>query len=243
MAMRPAGGSAVRKRALAIQHVGFENLGCFAPVLEQAGYAVSYREVGLHGLDAGEAATADLLIVLGGPIGAYEDGKYPFVGAEAGMLRSRLAARRPTMGVCLGAQLMARALGARVYPGPEKEIGFAPVQLTAEGRASCLAVFAHHPLLHWHGDTFDLPPGATLLASTRICVNQAYALGNYAIAFQFHPEAGAPGFEQWLIGHSCELAGAKKDVAQLRADYARLAPELKPRSEACLRQWLAQLAD
>jgi GMP synthase (glutamine-hydrolysing) len=104
------------------------------------------------------------------------------------------------MGICLGAQLIARAAGARVYPSGVKEIGFAPITLTEAGCDSCLAAFADDPLtLHWHGDTFDLPEGATLLASTPGCRNQAFSLGPTVIGFQFHPEAGGPGFERWLI--------------------------------------------
>lgn len=228
----------VHKRALAIRHVAFEDLGHFGLALEGAGYTVSYRDVGLHGVDTGEADAADLLIVLGGPIGAYEDDRYPFLNVEVEILKARLAAERPTMGICLGAQLMARALGGRVYPGAEKEIGFGALELTAAGRQSCLAHFENQPVLHWHGDTFDLPEGAVLLASTRVCKNQAFAFGPSAVAFQFHPEAGAAGFEQWLIGHACELAGAGKDVNELRAAYAKHAPEVRPRAEACLREWL-----
>ncbi|HVZ83119.1 MAG TPA: glutamine amidotransferase [Terracidiphilus sp.] len=229
------------RTALAIRHLAFEDLGHFAPVLAEAGYAVDYLDIGLDPLDAQRTAAADLLIVLGGPIGVYEDDKYPFLTAEIALLTERLAARRPTLGICLGAQLMARALGARVYPGPAKEIGFAPLALTEAGRASCLAVFENQPVLHWHGDTFDLPAGATLLASTAVCMQQAFALGRNAIGFQFHPEAGAPGFERWLIGHTCELAAAGKSIPELRASYAHLAPHLAEPAQRCLRLWLGQL--
>jgi len=229
----------MNKSAVVIRHLAFEDLGHFAPVLAEAGYDARYCDVGLDALDA--AATADLLIVLGGPIGVYEDDKYPFLADEIALLTARLAAKRPTLGICLGAQLMARALGARVYPGPAKEIGFAPVTLTEAGRASCLAGFEGKPVLHWHGDTFDLPAGAMLLASTAICTQQAFAFGQNAIGFQFHPEAGAAGFERWLIGHTCELAAAGKSVHALRADYERLAPTLAKPAQECLRQWLGQL--
>lgn len=227
------------KSAVAIRHLAFEDLGHFAPVLAETGYDVRYCDVGLDALDA--ASGADLLVVLGGPIGVYEEDKYPFLADEIALIEARLAARRPTLGICLGAQLMARALGARVYPGPAKEIGFAPLTLNAAGRASCLVGFEGKPVLHWHGDTFDLPAGAALLASTAVCTQQAFALGRNAIGFQFHPEAGAAGFERWLIGHTCELAAAGKSVLALRADYARLASELAGPAQQCLRQWLAQL--
>lgn len=229
------------KTALVVRHVAFEDLGHFAPVLADAGYDVRYCDIGLNELNAAGFVAADLVIVLGGPIGVYEEDKYPFLSQEIGLIRARLAAKRPTLGICLGAQLMARALGARVYPGPAKEIGFSPLTLTDAGRASCLSVFEGKPVLHWHGDTFDLPVGATLLASTQICTQQAFSLDRNAIGFQFHPEAGAAGFERWLIGHTCELAAAGKSIPALRADYERLAPLLAEPAQSCLRQWLNQL--
>ncbi len=164
-----------------------------------------------------------------------------FLREEIGLLEQRLAAGRPTVGICLGAQLMARALGARVHSGPEKEIGFAPVALAGEGRASCLAAFDGSPVLHWHGDAFELPGGAVRLASTRACENQAFAYGRNAIGFQFHPEAGGGGFERWLIGHAFELAQAGVDVPALRAAHEARAPDLERRADACLTAWLGQL--
>jgi GMP synthase (glutamine-hydrolysing) len=231
------------KSALVVRHVAFEDLGHFAQVLASSGYGVSYCDVGLDAFGPATFAATDLLIVLGGPIGVYEEDKYPFLTQEVELIRDRLAAKRPTLGICLGAQLMARALGARVYPGPAKEIGFSPLTLTSAGRASCLSAFEGKPVLHWHGDTFDLPAGATLLASTEICTQQAFSLGRNAIGFQFHPEAGAAGFERWLIGHTCELAAAGKSIPALRADYERLAPQLAKPAEDCLLKWLSQLED
>jgi GMP synthase-like glutamine amidotransferase len=133
----------------------------------------------------------DLLVCLGGPIGAYEEAAYPFLRDELALIERRLAAARPTLGICLGAQLMARALGARIYPAPAKEIGWGEVRLSEAGQKGPLRHFAGVPVLHWHGDTFDLPKGAELLASTVLCANQAFAFGRYALAFQFHPETTA----------------------------------------------------
>ena len=227
------------KTAVAIRHVGFEDLGAFASVLEAFGYETRYLDVGIDNLV--DSQGADLLIVLGGPIGAFEDDIYPFLSEEVEILRDRLARSKPTLGICLGAQLMARALGALVYPCPAKEIGFAPITLTADGQASCLAPFAENPVLHWHGDTFDLPEGATLLASTPICANQAFAYGPNALAVQFHPEAGGAGFEPWLIGHAFELSVLKVDVSALRNQNASLSAALTNRAHECLELWLAQL--
>ena len=230
------------KSALVIRHVGFEDLGAFAGPIRDAGYTTHYWDPGGDDLRSRTPETADLLVVLGGPIGAYEDETYPFLKAEIDCLEQRLAADRPTLGVCLGAQLIARAAGARVYPSGGKEIGFAPISLTEAGKTSCLAPFAHDPItLHWHGDTFDLPAGAERLASTTLCENQAFALGPHVIGFQFHPEASGHGMEQWLIGHAVELSTAGIDIPRLRADAVAHGRRLEDKAHAVARAWLAQL--
>ncbi len=119
------------KRAVAVRHVAFEDLGYLEAVLCARGYGVQYMDAGTDDLAGLEGQPPDLLVVLGGPIGAYEDETYPFIRDELKVLEARLVRDLPTLGICLGSQLMARALGARVYPGPRKEIGWAPVTLTA----------------------------------------------------------------------------------------------------------------
>jgi len=227
--------------AVAIRHVAFEDLGAFAPPIERAGYKIHYYDAGLDPLWTLEPVKTELVIVLGGPVGAYEDDLYPFLREELDLLEERLAAGRPTLGICLGAQLMARALGARVHPGRAKEIGFTPLTLTDAGRISCLRGFDQQPVLHWHGDTFDLPDGAVRLAETAICENQAFAYGSNALGVQFHPEAGGEGFERWLIGHAHELAHEKIDVRRLRAEQSARQLALQGQAEACIAEWLANL--
>jgi len=144
------------KLAVAIRHVSFEDLGNFGPVLAARGFEVRYIDCGTDDVAAIDPFAPDLLIVLGGPIGAYEDDLYPFIKDEVSLLEQRLKARRPTLGVCLGAQMIARTLGARVYPAPHKEIGWSRLTLTAAGGVSPLQ-HLKSPVLHWHGDTFDLP--------------------------------------------------------------------------------------
>jgi GMP synthase (glutamine-hydrolysing) len=230
------------RSAVVIRHVHFEDLGAFAPVLERHGYRVRYLDPSLGELPAATADAADLLVVLGGPIGAYEDDLYPFLHDELELIARRLADERPLLGVCLGAQLIARALGARVHPGPAKEIGWAPLTLTDAGRESPLKPLDDLPVLHWHGDTFDLPEGAVRLASTPICANQAFAIGDHVLAFQFHPEATEAGFERWLVGHACEIAGAPGiSVPGLRAQACDLAASSAAQGQACLDAWLAGL--
>jgi GMP synthase (glutamine-hydrolysing) len=155
--------------AVAIRHISFEDLGSFTAPIEEAGYRVEYLDVGLHDLSNFDSAKPDLLVVLGGPIGVYEDAYYPLLTDEIRILGERLSTGRPILGICLGAQLIAKPLGAKVYPGPGKEIGWAPIQLSSIGRKSALRHLDDGPAFHWHGDTFDLPVNCDLLASTEVC--------------------------------------------------------------------------
>jgi GMP synthase (glutamine-hydrolysing) len=229
----------MRKSALVIRHVHFEDLGTFAPVLTQLGYDIAYVNAPTDDLFLASCQPADLLVVLGGPIGVYEIESYPFLNPEIDMIRERLLARRPTLGICLGAQLMAAALRSPVYPGPAKEIGWFPLLLTAEGQSGPLRHLADTVMLHWHGDTFDLPPNATRLASTEICANQAFAIGNHALAFQFHPEVDADRIEYWLVGHAAEIAAARLSVTELRANAKKFGRALKSSGQACIEEWLS----
>ena len=231
------------KRALAIRHVAFEDLGILPPLLAARGFSPSYRDAGVDRLDDLRLAQQDLLIVLGGPIGAYEEDRYPFLTDELRVIGECLRNNVPVMGICLGAQLVARALGARVYPGSAKEIGIAPVALTASGRQSCLRHLegAGHQVLHWHGDTFDLPAGATRLASTAITPNQAFSVGTRVLALQFHLEADPAQLERWLIGHAAELSGAGIDVAALRAQCREQGPGMALAGAKVTQEWLAAI--
>jgi len=228
--------------ALAIRHIAFEDLGTFEDVLHEHGFAVRYVEAGVDDLSSLDVREPDLLVMLGGPIGAYEEAAYPFVLDQVRIAERRLSVGKPILGVCLGAQIMARALGARVYPGPAKEIGWTPLTLTEAGRASCIAPLdgALTSMLHWHGDTFDLPAGATLLASTALTPNQVYSVGRTALAFQCHAEVRTKFIERWLVGHACELAHAGISPAALRGAAATHGPALEAQGRKCFAAWLAE---
>jgi len=231
----------MRQRSCAvIQHVAFEGLGGFAGPLEAAGYQVTVINAadGVPDVMGGE----DLVIILGGPISANDDHAYPFLRDELRLIDRRLNRNQPVMGICLGAQLIARTAGARVYPQPTKEIGFAPITLSRHGKTSCLSAFEQDPVaFHWHGETFDLPNGASRLASTPACENQAFTLGDTAIGFQFHAEATGRDIEHWLVGHAAELAQTKIDPVALRRDAARYADHLSAKAEVVIRSWLSEM--
>lgn len=232
------------KSVVAIQHVAFENLGSFEPVLVERGYTVRYVPAWSAGLaEQVRDAAPDLLVVLGGPIGVYEDQDYPFLRDEIELLAQRLAAGQATLGICLGAQLMAAALGASVYASGAKEIGWSPLTLSAAGQDSALRFLsgAATDVLHWHGDTFSLPKGAVHLASTEACHNQAFAYGAHALGLQFHAEVLGENIEHWLVGHACEIAQSEGvEVQALRRDTARHGALLQAQARRFFGAWLAQ---
>jgi GMP synthase (glutamine-hydrolysing) len=229
------------KLALAIRHVHYESCGTLEDVLLERGFTVRYVEAGLEPLEDLDLCAADMLISLGAPIAAYEEDRYPWIRDELRLIERSIARLKPTLGICFGAQLVARALGARVYPAPAPELGWKPLLLTEEGKISSIAQLAPEAasLLHWHADSFDLPPQATLLASTPGVPHQIFEWGDHVIGFQCHPEFRASDIESWLIGHAFEIAGAGgAQVEQLRRDTARFAPALVRQARGALGDWL-----
>jgi len=228
----------MNRLALVVRHVPFEDLGILAPVLADRGYSVQYLEAGVDAIDAAALAEADLAVILGGPVGVYETGRYPFLEPELRAIGARLRQDRPTLGICLGAQLMAAALGAEVAPTGRVEIGYAPLTLTADGQASPLRAVQSVPVLHWHGDQFGIPAGARRLAETPGFPNQAFSLGPRILGLQFHLEADASRIEQWLIGHACELSLRGVDPAAVRRDAGRHGPALARCARQAIELWL-----
>ena len=227
---------------MAIFHVPFEDLGTLEPELRNAGFEIHSLDASTSDLKNADTLAPDLLVVMGGPVGVYETEAYPFLEDEVVLIRKRLTAQKPTLGICLGAQLMAAALGARVYPGTKgKEIGWGALQKgrDAERCHSLQALFEEGVrVLHWHGDTFDLPVGAFHLARTSQYENQAFAMGNYALAMQFHPEVTASALERWYVGHCAELSGAGIPIPQLRRESIRFASQLQASAKVVWSEWL-----
>jgi GMP synthase (glutamine-hydrolysing) len=226
------------KTCLAIRHVAFEDLGLLGPLVSARGYDIRYHDAGIDAFAADTLIAPDLVIVLGGPIGVYETEAYPFIPDEIAAVAARLQTSRPMLGICLGAQMMATALGARVAPGPAKEIGWAPLTLSDAGRQSVLAPLAASPVLHWHGDNCALPAGCRCLASTAHCPVQAFERTPSQLGLQFHLETEAPRFEAWLVGHTVELAKSGLDPRDLREQARTVGPAVREIGRGVLAAWL-----
>ncbi len=232
--------------ALAIRHVEVEDCGTLADVLEARGFELRYADAGRDDLRALDAAAPDLLISLGGPASVYDAGKHPWITDELRLVERRIASGKPMLGICFGAQVLSQVLGARVYTAPTPELGWKPLQLTLEGQASLVRPLGaqHTSMLHWHGDIFDLPRGAVLLASTDEAPHQIYRYGDAVLAFQCHPEVRVSEMDDWLVAYADEVAAATGVSAeQLRSDTRRLGPTLAQQAQAVFGSWLDVVSD
>ncbi len=218
-----------------IQHLAFEDLGSIGDVLRKRGVIAGTIDA-TRG-DFNSARDSDLVIVLGGPISANDTKRFPFLADERALIEHRLRRALPTLGICLGAQLMAQVLGAKVYPMAHKEIGFSALRLTEAGKTHALSAVTT-PVLHWHGEMFDLPSGALRLASTDLCREQAFAFEMHSLALQFHLEVRARELERWLVGHIVELEAAGADLETLRSQAKQWSDALEKEAHRVLSAWL-----
>lgn len=224
------------KTGLIIRHVPYEGIAGFREPIEAAGYTLDRVDVTDPRFSGLDFLAPDLLLMMGGPMGVYEREAHPWIGCEIERLAGRIERGLPTLGVCLGAQMIAAAMGAEVHPGPEFEIGFAPVALNPAGAESPLRHVEQVPVLHWHGDTFHLPEGVELLASTAAYAHQAFRRGPELLALQFHAEMGEdPRFHVWLDGAD---EHARED---LRADHDALGAQAVRAGRAMMAEWLRGL--
>lgn len=187
-------------RLLVFQHVAHEILGTLDPLLRDAGFRIKYVNFERHPNTLPSLEGYNGLIVLGGPMNVDEVDDYPNLLTEVDLIQEAVAKNLPILGICLGSQLLAKALGAKVRKNSEKEIGWYEVYPTDKGKDDPLVsnFTNREQIFQWHGDTFDLPQGAELLASSPLCKNQAFRYKENVYGFQFHLEVDKPMIERWL---------------------------------------------
>jgi GMP synthase-like glutamine amidotransferase len=195
-------------RAHYLQHVPFEGLGSIGPWLAAAGYEISATRF-FDSPALPDPEHPDLLVVMGGPMSVNDETAFPWLAAEKAFVRRVVESGTPVLGICLGAQLIAAAMGSKVYRGPEKEIGWHPVRgVVSAGGSTAFRFPPEAEVFHWHGETFDLPVGATLLASSAACENQAFQIGRSAIGLQFHLETTPESAREIVTNCRDELVSA-----------------------------------
>ncbi|TFC40017.1 glutamine amidotransferase [Cryobacterium sp. TMT2-14] len=226
------------RTAVVLRHDDTIHLGNLEPVLREYGYSIRYVDTLKEDVRALDPREADLLVVLGGEMGVYEADEFPALHAEIDLLTQRLGASLPVFGVCLGAQLMASALGSRVYRGPTNEIGYRSVEPTKAGATSPLRHVSGVPVFQWHSDTFDLPDGVTRLAGSPQYGNEAFGIGDWALAVQFHPEVTEEMHEVWLAASEAEVAAEGFDVGDLRRERERYSSGMQNASRSMFSEWL-----
>ncbi len=228
--------------ALVIQHVKSEGLGIISTGLSNAGIEPDFIRVFNNEPVPLRINGYKALIVLGGPMGVYEQEIYPFIAKELSLIKSALAQRVPVLGVCLGSQLLAAAAGASVYRGKAKEIGWYGINLTEAGKSDPL--FRGMPeaqaVFQWHGDTFDAPKGAQNLASSPLFQNQLIKVGPNAYGIQFHIEVTEAMIKDWIAVNSAELASLKGaiDPAKILRETPQNINGLHRRGSAVIKKFL-----
>jgi GMP synthase-like glutamine amidotransferase len=199
---RPKNENRISMRIHYFQHVPFEGLGTIQNWIESHGHSLSITQF-FHDDTLPKIDDIDWLIIMGGPMGVYDESTFPWLVKEKEFISEAIRQNKKVLGICLGAQLIASALGAKVYPNVQKEIGWFPVNLTETGKKSPL--FKSFPeqieVFHWHGDTFFLPEGARCLAESEACKHQAFSFEKHVLGLQFHLEVERNNVE--LLVQNC----------------------------------------
>ena len=187
-------------------HVPFEGLGCIEQWIEQNQYSASYSRL-YEDFKFPVQENFDWLIVMGGPMGVYDEAIYPWLKAEKSFIRESIENGKTVIGICLGSQLIAEVLGSKVFPNKQKEIGWFDIKMTKESRdLPILKSFEDQfPVFHWHGDTFDLPTESTRLFCSDICKNQAFLYRQKVLGLQFHLEVTLESMKEMVENGNAEL--------------------------------------
>ena len=227
------------KNAIVIQHVGFEDAGHLAPLLRERGYRITTYHPPADEVWSIDPLHVDLLIILGGPMSANDHVHDPSIADELRLATVIAERGTPLLGICLGAQIIALALGGSVAPMPAREIGMAPVRLTDAGLDSCLRHLANgQPVLHWHGESIGLPPRAERLAETDACAVQAFRWGTRILGLQFHPETDLLRLHEWTEGHAGEVRESGVEAEALLETGRRQADPMRELCRRVLGEWL-----
>ena len=204
------------------QHVPFEDLGSIRSWLMSAGYEITCTPF-FKSADLPDPGNVDLLIVMGGPMSIHDEDLHPWLAAEKQFIRKMIGYGKPVLGICLGAQLIAGAMGAKVYPNPTKEIGWFPIEGLASKDPGIFSFPSAADVFHWHGETFDLPDRAVHLARSKACEHQAFQLGRSVIGLQFHLET-TPRSAEKLVSH-CRDELVFSPFIQSEADILAATPD------------------
>ena len=231
------------KKALIIQQVPHEGLGGIGFVLSEAGIAFEVVNA-YEGQPVPKTLEEDTsLIVLGGPMGVSDQGRYPYLKDELRLIEAVLKAGTPMLGICLGSQLLAAAAGARIYKGEAKEIGWYPLFINDDGRADKVleGLPSEINVFQWHGETFDVPAGAVNLASSELFTNQLIRVGENAYGLQFHLEVTPEMISEWLTVNKEELDGLKAiiDPDDIRAKTSTMMTVLEDMGQGVFSRFLA----
>lgn len=228
-------------KVLIVSHKTEKDIGSLDPILVERGYQITRVLSYVDAIETIDPLGHDLAIFTGGPMGVYQEDMFPYLTQELEYLKTRINNDKPVLGICLGAQLIAKAMGYDVYPGKQgKEIGWVDVTVNDAGANSPVRHLdkSQTKMMQWHGDTFDLPKEATLLASSELYKNQAYSVGKNILGLQCHPEVQKENIELWLAAGYNELQRSGHTVQGLRQDSIDNLLVLQHQTQAFFNEWL-----
>lgn len=233
-------------KVLVVYHHDKKDIGSLQDILEQRGFEIEYLYAADDKMPDYEPSNHDLAIVMGGSMGVYESDEHPYLLNEINYLKKRLAADLPTLGICLGGQLMAKALGGRVYKGAnDKETGWREINVNEQGMQTSLKYLdaSLTKITQGHQDTFDLPEGTILLASSNQYKNQAFSYKKKAFALQFHPELDEDLIGVWLNKKDDFLTTATMSKEKIAKDTQIYIETMKSQTAKFFKAWLDNVMD